>query len=258
MKRIIIISLFFLSLLNTLSAQGDISDDKKALIRNEQSFSIMLNSNGWGGSYTYGKMRSVKRKQLWNFELVSIKDPKEYKISHPLYPDKRRFVFGKTNDFFNFRFGYGQLITLFDKKDKGGIGVRCYYHVGILGGFLKPVYYIFSNIEDSTIIEKKFDSSIHDPYSILGGSSFFKGFDEFAFVPGAYAKLGASFEFGRRELILNALEGGLSLDVFSKKIDLMANNQNQFLFFSIFASYRFGKIINPRAILIQESKKNSE
>lgn len=246
MKIVFIIPIFVFSF-HSLFAQGNLIDEKKALIRNEQTFSLMLNSNGWGGSFTYGKMKNTFRKQWWNVELVSIKDPKEYRINHPSYPNKRRFVFGKTNEFFNLRLGYGHLFKLYDKKDKGGIEVRYFYHVGVLGGFLKPVYYV---TQESPLVETKFNSSLVTPLDILGASSFFKGIDEISVIPGFYAKIGGSFEFSKKDLLVNALEGGLAFDVFPKKMELMANDQNQFVFISFFVNYRFGKVINPRAKLV--------
>jgi hypothetical protein len=75
-----------------------------------------------------------------------------------------------------------------------------------------------------------------------------KGTGELSFVPGGFVKVGASFEFSKKDILVNALEGGVSLDIFAKNIDIMANDNNRFYFLAIFVSYRFGKIINPRAV----------
>ncbi|PKP11780.1 MAG: hypothetical protein CVU09_02790 [Bacteroidetes bacterium HGW-Bacteroidetes-4] len=246
MKKWVLIFLLY-STFHSLHAQGDISEEKKEFIRNERTFHLMLNSNGWGGGFMYGKMKNIYRKQLWNVEFVSIKDPKEYRVSHPYYPDLRRFVFGKANEMYNFRFGLGQQFNLFDKKDRGGIEVRLFYHTGLSVGVLKPLYYITS---ESPRVEEKFDPAIHSPYDILGGASFFKGFNELNVTPGVYLKAGSGFEFSQREKFLNVIEGGVGLDVFPKKMKIMANDQENFLFFSLFIVYRFGKIINPRAKMV--------
>jgi len=246
MKYVFITSLFILSFLSLTRAQGEIDDEQKALIRNERSYHLSLNSNGWGGGFTYGKMINIYRKKLYSIELVTIKDAKELKINNPYEPDYRRFVFGKNNIFYNFRFGYGHLFKLYSKKDKGGIEVRWFYNVGPLLGMLKPVYYVTDSDPYTT---EKFNSSLHTASSILGGAPYFKGFSEISVVPGAFVKVGSSFEFSKKDLQINALESGLTLDLFPKKIDLMANNKNQFYFLALFVSYRFGKIINPHAIV---------
>ncbi len=227
-------------------AQGDIDSEQKVLIRNERSYHLSLNSNGWGGGFTYGKMINIKRKIFYTAELVTIKDAKELKINNPYQPELRRFVYGKNNIFYDFRFGYGHLIKLYDKKDKGGIEVRLFYHIGPVLGLLKPVYYITSV---DPLTTERFDPALHTSTSILGGASYFKGFNELSVVPGAFAKIGGSFEFNKKDILINALEGGLTFDLFPKKIDIMANDKNQFYFFAIFVSYRFGKIINPRAVV---------
>lgn len=252
MRCTIILVLFFLSFSLSSLAQGDIDSEQKALIRNERSFHLSLNSNGWGGGFTYGKMINIHRKMMYSAELVIIKDAKELKVNNPYQPDYRRFVYGKNNIFYNIRFGYGNLHKLYQKKDKGGIEVRWFYNFGSSLGLLKPVYYI-TGVDP--LRTEKFDPALHTATSILGGASYFKGFSELSVVPGATGKLGASFEFSKRDLLLNALEGGVIFDVFPKKIDVMANERNSFYFLAIFVSYRFGKVINPRAIPQKEPVK---
>ncbi len=245
MRYIIILTLFFIIPSSLIYGQGDINDEQKVLIRNEKSYHLTLNSNGWGGGFTYGKMINIYRKRLYSVELVIIKDAKELKMSNPYQPEFRRFVYGKNNVFYNFRFGYGHLIKLYDKKDKGGIEVRCFYDVGLLLGLLKPVYYVTGL---SPLKLEKFDPTPHSAQIIYGGASYFKGFDELKVVPGAFVKFGSSFEFSKKDMLINALEGGVIFDIFPKKIDIMANDKNQFYYLAIFVSYRFGKIINPRAV----------
>ncbi|MDA3892500.1 MAG: hypothetical protein PF517_12620 [Salinivirgaceae bacterium] len=245
MRYAILSILFFIISSYVLHAQGDINDEQRALIRNERSFHLSLNSNGWGGGFTYGKMNNIYRKERFSAELVIIKDSKEHKRSNPYQSDLRRFTYGKNNIFYNLRLGYGHLFKLYSKKDKGGIEVRWYYNVGPSLGLLKPVYFVTSIEPYET---ERFDPHPHSSQEIYGGAPYFKGFGELKPIPGAFAKVGASFEFSKRDLLLNALEGGLIFDVFPKKIDLMANDNKQFYFLAIFVSYRFGKIINPRAI----------
>jgi hypothetical protein len=249
MKYVFSILCLCLLFLN-VNAQGDISEEKKALIRNEHTYCILLNSNGWGLGYTYGKMKNIHRKNLFAIEWVSIKDPKEKKFT--ANPDYRRFVFGKQNDFFNFHFGYGNLITLYDKKDKGGIEIRCFYYAGAILGVLKPVYYIAGPEPWKT---ERFDEMIKKGLYPVGGASYFKGFNELSVLPGAYAKFGGSFEFSKKDMAINALEGGVTLEVFPKKVEIMANDLNKFYFLSIFISYRFGQISNPHAKKVSEVKE---
>jgi hypothetical protein len=198
----------------------------------------MLTSNGWGGGFSYAKMKTIFHKNLWNFELVTIHDPKEYKQNPSSY-DGRRFVYGKKNAFWNFRSQWGFQNQLYAKRDKGGIEIRYYLIPGIDLGFLKPVYYNFS---DGKV--RKF--TVQHSATIIGRAPFYKGFNELHIIPGATITLGSSFEFSKRDRIINALEGGLTFDLFPKEVVLMANDYNKMWFLSFFISYKFGKVVNPR------------
>ena len=136
---------------------------------------------------------------------------------------------------------------MFRKNDRGGVSVRYFYTGGPALGILKPIYYevlYSSSIPFEFSIEtKKFSPSIHQS-NIYGKASFFKGFDEVKVSPGASIKTGFSFEYSRQDVILHSLEAGVSLDVFSRKIPIMATTHNNFYFFNLFVSYRFGKYID--------------
>ncbi len=237
--------IIFLCMQVVLYAQGDITTEHKTITRNEKSGYLQLNSNGWGFGYTQGKMKSIYRKNLYTVEFSVINHKKEVKINNPLNPEGRRFVFGKKNEFYTLRLSYGNLLTRYFKRDKGGIEVRYIYNVGANLGFLKPVYYEIGN-EFTGITVEKYNSSIHNYLQINGKASYFKGINETTVVPGIFLKAGASFEFSSKDIIINAIDCGLILDVYPKEIEIMAGNNNNFYFVSLFVAYRFGRIINPR------------
>jgi len=240
MKALLLIFVFLFLIAKIGFAQGELDDQRKALIRNERTINLQLNSNGWGMGYSFCKMININRKTLWNTEFNYLKDIKEIKITNPNYTDGGRFVFGKKNEFFNFRVGYGNLNKLFEKKDKGGIEISYFYQGGFLLGLEKPIYYV-TGLGNQFKIEK-FNLSA----DIYGKASFFKGFNELKVVPGVFAKLGSRFEYSKKDLTINALEGGVILELYPRKIEVMANSHNQLFFFSLFVGYRFGRVLNPR------------
>ena len=75
----------------------------------------------------------------------------------------------------------------------------------------------------------------------------------FPLIPGVFAKLGFTMEFGKKEQIINALEGGLVVDAFIKRVPVMATEKNPWFFPSLFISYRFGKSIDVGG---RQQKKN--
>jgi len=226
-------------------AQGQVDSLPKALTRHEHTIGGILYTNGWGVGYSYGKMNKAKLKTLYSADFAIVHDPKEIKTTNPASSENNRFVYGKTNFLLNLHFTYGKLYRIYEKKDVGGIEIRFFYRIGPSFGIQKPIYYRF-NIDGDESVEKFTNATHQSIGNIEGKASFFKGFDEINVIPGIHTKIGVSFEFGKQDLVINAIEGGVSVDVFPKRIELMANDFNQYVFSSLYLTLRFGKIINPR------------
>ena len=235
-----------------LFAQGEIKSQARIFYRNEKSIGISLNSNGMGISGRYAKRINARKKTLWEIDLANIKHPKEIKISNSYY-NNRSFVFGKENLFINLRGGWGKQHEMFRKVDRGGISIRRYFTVGPAIGFLKPIYYeVFKagggGVNDYYITEEKFSTSTHQG-NIYGRASFFKGIDETSIMPGIYGRFGMSFEYSKSDITIHAIETGVSLDLFPKEMVIMATEQNNFYFLTLFVAYRFGKVVDDQGIV---------
>jgi hypothetical protein len=232
-------------------AQGEIDTQEKILYRNERSVAFLLNSNGWGGNFRYAKRITYLKKTLYEVDLITIKHPKEVKIYSNASNTIKSYIYGKANSFINLRAGIGFQREIFQKQDRDGISIRYFYCFGPDIGFTKPIYYNYNiYLVDSNskvypvVMTEKFISQHPNATDIIGRASFFKGFDEISVIPGIYAKLGVTMEFGRKEQIINALEGGLVLDAFIKRVPIMATEKNPWFFPSLFISYRFGRAID--------------
>jgi len=235
-----------------LFAQGEIKSQARIFYRNEKSIGFSLNSNGMGISGRYAKRINARNKTLWEIDLANIKHPKEIKISNSYY-NNRSFVFGKENLFINLRGGWGKQHEMFRKVDRGGISIRRYFTVGPVIGFLKPIYYeVFKagggGVNDYYITEEKFSTSTHQG-NIYGRASFFKGIDETSIMPGIYGRFGISFEYSKSDITIHAIETGVSLDLFPKEMVIMATEQNNFYFLTLFVAYRFGKVVDDQGIV---------
>ena len=251
-KRIAILIGFLISH-QFLFAQGEPEEPDKIFYKNERTFAILVNSNGLGINYRYGKRVTALRKIIYEGDLVNIRHPKEIKLnSGQYYLSTRSFVYGKLNQFYNLRIGIGLQDEIFPKFDRGGISIRRYYAFGADIGIKKPIYYLIEvdlnndAVPETQIIEKfSYDQHVQTSY-IVGRASYFKGIDEVSFVPGLYGKLGLMFEFGRYNQTIHALDAGIILDAFLKKIPIMAIENNNQFFLTLFVSYRFGKVIDAR------------
>jgi hypothetical protein len=228
-------------------AQGEIDSQTKILFRNESSFAVSLHSNGFGMNYRYGKWKDAFNQLIYDVDFSYVKHPKEVKTIIAYNYITRRYVYGKENLFWELKGYIGWQKELYRKYDRSGISVRLFYSGGGTLGFLKPIYYdviSFSGSGEITSSEaQKFNPSIHQS-NINGRSSFFMGFDELKVLPGLTAKTGLSFEYSERDEIIHALEAGVNITAYPKRIPIMATEDNSFFFLTLTVGYRFGRVID--------------
>lgn len=238
-------------------AQGELNEQQKIFFRNERSFAVLLNSDGYGLSYREAKRVNFLNKRYFEIEAGTLKHPREYRESNPYFQTPGTFVYGKLNSVFYLRGSYGLQHELFKKGDLGGVAVRYFYSAGPVFALYKPIYYkILYPISsyEFKIVEEKLDVNVHPPYDVYSKAPFTKGLNETKILPGIFAKMGFNFEYSKEEKIIHAIEVGMSLNAFPKKIPIMATTDNKAIYFSLFVSYRFGVIIDP---LNPESNKVS-
>ena len=238
----LLIVILFLS--TNVFGQSEPSIDNKILFRKEQTGSIMVHSGGFGIGYHNGKSVTFLRKFMWEIEVLSIKHPKEYKVSS-YYQNSKNFIFGKLNSFYTIRGGVGQQHVLNRKPYWGGVEVRLFYYGGISLGITKAQYLNIVKIDEVTgnykTVQERYDPAVHAITDIFSKGSFFKGFNYMGIYPGLYAKIGLSFEYGADEHFVKALECGVFADGFYKNVPIMAYQKNQFIFVNAYIGLHFGK-----------------
>ncbi len=248
MKKLLIIVILFLCGAKYISAQGELDEQQKVFFRNERSFAILLNSDGIGISYREAKRINYLNKRLFEIDAGTLKHPKEYKVSNPYTQATSTFIFGKLNSVFYLRGGIGRQHELFSKADFGGVAIRYFYSGGPVISVYKPIYYkVLYPVSDYRweLREEKFEESIHQPLDIYSKAPFTKGLKEIKVLPGLYVKGGFNFEYSKEDKVIHAIELGAQINAFPKTIPIMASPDNKAIFFSLFASYRFGIIVDP-------------
>jgi hypothetical protein len=256
MKKLLLIAVLVVFGKYAVKAQGELDEQQKVFFRNERSFGISLNSDGFGFGYRAANRINFRNKRIIEIEGGSLKHPKEYKISNP-YTTGGNFVFGKLNATFYLRGGIGRQHEMYKKADLGGIAIRYFYSAGPVLAIYKPIYYrvVYPiSVSEYIIKEEKFSSSIALPQDIYGRASFTKGLNETKIMPGLYAKGGFNFEYSKEDKVIHAIEIGAQVNAFPIELPIMATTSNKSVFFSLFVSYRFGMIIDP---LDPESNKIS-
>lgn len=214
----------------------------------QNGFGIQLRTNGYGIFFEIGKRRSQRFTNTYSIELTEIKHPKEEKTGGSFFTSP--YIYGKANNFYQLKLGFGQQFIFGQKGNKNGIAVIGLAQAGLALGFLKP-YYINTNSAgpEQTIKYTPEDSSVFLTYNGENSAAgITKGWGELKFRPGLFLKTGLRFDFGRFNESVQAIEIGMSLEGFAKKIDIMAPVSNdrlaagpQRLFFQGHIAFVFGR-----------------
>jgi hypothetical protein len=247
MRKLLFLAIIISSGAISLYAQGELNEQQKIFFRNEKSFGLLFNSDGFGVSYREAKRIDFLNKRLLEIDAGSLRDQKEYR-QQSAFTQGGSYIYGKLNSTFYLRAGLGHQHELFKKADLGGIAIRYFYTAGPVLAIYKPVYYkviypIGTNGYEVKV--EKFDPSIAIPQDIYSRAPFTKGFSEMKVMPGLYGKFGFNFEYSKEDKVIHAIEVGAQINAFPVKIPIMATNENKSIFFSLFVSYRFGIVLDP-------------
>jgi len=258
MKKVTLLLLIFSLFPLVGISQGELDVQPKAFYRNEKSIGLMLNSTGYGLSFRYGERINFFNKRIYEGDISILKHPKEYKTTNIYFPGNRQFVFGKLNFALTLHGGIGFQHIIFKKIDQGGIAIRYIFSGGPSFSLYKPIYYDVLYPYENEVRSETFNVSIHSRDDIYRQSSFLKGINEIKIIPGVYGKAGINFEYSKQDRTIHAIEIGITLDAFLKKIPIMASEDNLWFFPALFVSYRFGRIMDKKTPLPENPELNPE
>jgi hypothetical protein len=224
-------------------------EEEGALIYQKQiTQGIHINTDGWSIFYEKGKYKTITTTNLWWIEVGEHNHPKEERTptasSAQGFIILSNYVYGKQNNLYDVKLGFGQQKLIGGKGNKNGVAVSAIYGGGITAGLLKPYYLQIQNPTTQRQEEIKYDNNDQlflNPTIVLGKGSFSKGFSEMQFVPGGHVKGALRFDYGRYNEVVSALEVGLKATYFSKKMPVMLLNDEKSLFFNAYISVIFGK-----------------
>lgn len=219
--------------------------DINVLFRNEATGSIFMHSRGFGANYRRLWHVTGERKRLIEIEGLNMSHPKELKVKR----DRgKSYYYGKLNSLLFIRAGYGYLQTLYRRAERKSIEVRMVYTVGPSICFAKPVFLEveypdpYSPTGDNYIYKTEaYDPAKHNQNNILGRAPIFYGLGSTKIYPGAYGKLGFSFEYGETRNSVKAIETGVVVDYFPKAVPTMANVSPENFFVTLYLGFHFGK-----------------
>jgi len=221
-------------------------EEKPPLMKNEFTVGVNIHTSGWGINARRSKNLTVSKKRLLEVELVNMKHPKEVRSVNPYFDNAKSFFYGKINTMTVFRAAVGMQNVLFSKAEKGGVEVRLHYSGGLSLALAKPVYlnilYADSGVVGQyDVLVEKYDPDKHYVDNIYGRAPFTKGFDEIKPYPGAYGKLGISFEYGNDFEDVKSIETGITIDAYGKQIPIMTNTENKQFFINFYINLLYGR-----------------
>lgn len=236
----------------SLFAQFDTEEidtlENQILYNKQRTFGIVAHNLGLGIQFRTGKRVTYFKTRMLEFEFVSMRSYKQVKMINPYIPDSRRYVFGKLNDAFFLRVGMVWKRLLNRKPYWGGVELRFVYGGGLSLGLGKPYYYytvyVYQDANGRDVVERRTERYNKDIEYIYGRAPFTKGLSEISLHPGAYAKAGLNFEFGKRNTKIRSLEVGANIDVIPLGLKILDNNSNQIFFPTAYLKFSFGKRYN--------------
>jgi hypothetical protein len=237
-------------------------DEAKGIVYNREfTMDLKLHTNGFALGANFGKLRTYYLTRFFNVELGEIKHPKEFRQSFDFQAPasnkvSRAFIFGKQNNFFVLRGALGEKRYFSEKAQRRGLAIGMSYMAGPSLGLLKPYYLEIIDIPEPgggnfVIRSQKFTESNANTFlnitSIYGSSGFSKGLSEISVIPGAHAKVAVHFDWGAFDEFVKAIEAGLMVDFFFRKVPIMVespqvrNVENSPIFINLFLNLQLGK-----------------
>jgi len=214
-------------------------DWKGIVYRKETAFEMRLQTNGpllFG--VNIGEIKTYYRTDYYHFSLGFMKDPRERRQNKNRglgFNTSTGFVLGKQNSVLVLRGGMGTKRFLSEKAKRKGVAVGYDYEIGPSLALMKPYYlqiaYPASNGSPPTLREERYSEDnaaqfLDEDGTVFGGTSYFKGFGEMVIIPGLQAKAGVFFSLKAFDDKVKAVETGIMVDVYIKKLPIMVENEN--------------------------------
>ena len=167
--RIVMLTLFgacaFLLPAQEIDIQSN--DDKpieeRIVYSHQNTTYLAIHSQGFAAGFKIGRIRTINRTTNWDVEVASLHALKEIKTINVSTYYTRPYIYGKLNNAYVLRVGYGEDRRIFGKPYWGGVETRWTYEAGVSLAFLKPYYYYVlvyhptSTGYDEIIEEQTFD-----------------------------------------------------------------------------------------------------
>ena len=220
------------------------TDAPQFILEKTKNFSLTVHTRGFGFGYQQGRILSINTTLFWQTDLVTMKHPKEYRRTNEAFPNTQTYSYGKLNRVYMLRGGVGYSRMLTEKPYWGGVMTAYSLSAGLNISLAEPMYlYIlyYDNTENEFYrVLERYDPDKHFADNIYGRGPLGTGLSESKIYPGGYFKGAFQFDYGEDREFLRALEIGAALDLFPKKIPIMAFTANSNIYLTLYFSLQIG------------------
>lgn len=211
----------------------------------ESSGGLRVQSNGVTLFAEYGWIKDLHTTRLLQLEYT-------YDIDYRMKKDKsqiqdgRDYFYGLQNHFHIIRITYGVKRTLAEKADHNGVRLCFTGFGGLALGLLKPYYLnILQNDSTGNAVPTRYTAATASEFlnqsNILEAAPIHYGLNEIQPVAGLTGKIGLDFDWGVKDEFVKALQVGMVLDIYYKRLPIYANSYNRFYQYGVYFSFQFGK-----------------
>ena len=223
------------------------------------AFGIKLTTDGYGGFFEVGRAKSIRKVTLFQLDIAERKHAKEDKQTN-ISLSTSPFIYGKINYFYPVKLGIQQQFLFGNKSNRNGVSVTGNFGGGISLGLLRTYNLEVNDLvkgnrkliryetNDSTSVGGAYmpDSVLFTNSNALSllqvsGSGLGKGWSQMKVTPGIYGKASVRFDYGQYNEMLNAIEVGLTGELYSKKIPQIVYVEPKQYFVGLYVSLVFGK-----------------
>jgi hypothetical protein len=219
----------------------------------EQAMTFRAYPRGLALGMYRGDIKTYYRTSFYHLELGYIKHHKEVRQSNEIAAilrgeeTPRPYIYGKQNSLYALRAGYGIKRYYSEKARRKGLAVGVIYQGGFTLGMLKPYYLrLIKRVDNNVfqVVTERYSESnadlFLDPFSIYGGGPVTAGLRELRFIPGLHGMAAVHFAFGAFDEYVMALDAGLMVDVFPRRVPIMVEDNKPY-FLNLFLNLHIGK-----------------
>jgi hypothetical protein len=248
LRIILFLFAFFFAAAGTAQRKQKVVDLQDYRYKHQAAGGLRIQTNGLSIYGEYGWIKDIYRTRLIQIEYTYYIDYRQKKQKAQA-EDANNYLYGFQNRLHMIHLSYGLERVIADKAARNGVRLSFVFFGGFSLGLLKPYYLELIQPGDTNSLpvhkperySSDNESRFLDKNLIYGAAPIRYGLNKIEPVPGIHTKSALNFDWGSKDAFVKALEAGVMLDLYYKRLPIMINNNNRFFQIALFLSFHFGK-----------------